>query len=145
MVNTHFRHGLIGLTSRVRGADLVCERAGVLQRRHDAAAIVITGDFNCNPTEEPYSVFRDHGFRDTFLEAGHVDGAVSTFHAFLGIDYDPRSFGGERFWRIDWILVRDGRCSVQVEHVEIVRSHVLATYPSDHYPVIAEMTLTRRE
>lgn len=51
---------------------------------------------------------------------------------------------GEHFspiCRCDWILTRDGACSFKVHSCEVLRDATPPIYPSDHYPVLAELTL----
>ena len=103
---------------------------------------VLTGDFNDNPDSEPYRIFGENGFADSFLAAGNRDGADSTFHGFEGAGYDPLRWGGdEPFWRVDWILTRDGARRVETRDCAIVRDAEPPAYPSDHYPVVADVLL----
>ena len=104
--------------------------------------LVVTGDFNCNPWSEAYHVLRDEGFIDTYRAAGHGDSATSsTFHGFRGENYFALDWGGELFWRVDWILTRDGDEPLQATSCTIVRHAFPSLYPSDHYPVVAEVLL----
>ena len=77
---------------------------------------------------------------DTYLVAGNDDGSEAhTFHAFEGSRYrDAHSDLGPR--RIDWILLRDPRGRLRPASHSIVRDHAGETYPSDHYPVVADLT-----
>lgn len=44
--------------------------------------------------------------------------------------------------RIDWILVRDGAsCPARIASCDILRRARPPVYPSDHYPVIADIEL----
>ncbi len=47
------------------------------------------------------------------------------------------------FGRIDWILIRDDAGQVKVRSHEILRDgdEEAGLYPSDHYPVLAELEL----
>jgi exonuclease III len=44
------------------------------------------------------------------------------------------------YWRIDWILVRGGELPAQVHSSDIVHDARPPLYPSDHFPVVAEVT-----
>ena len=103
---------------------------------------LVTGDFNCNPWDPAYRIFMSNGFTDTYRAAGNADTeASSTFHGFRGKDYFGLQWGGSIFWRVDWILTRDGSPRVQTTACTIVRDAEPPLYPSDHYPVVAEVML----
>lgn len=130
-LNTHFDH--IGEQAHVEGAGVLLKRVQGLAG--EALPVVLAGDFNCNAyrppgledvettfTDASYYLFAKHGFRDTFIEAGHHDSPESnTHHNYDGSHYDPR--GSHTAWRIDWILVRNGgSCAVFTRRFEIVRA-----------------------
>ena len=94
----------------------------------------MTGDFTCNPWSPAYRAF---------LAAGHGDSAAtSTFHGFRGADYFALERGGQVFWRVDWILTRDGEAMrAPTVSCTIVHDADLPIYPSDHWPVLAEVFL----
>jgi endonuclease/exonuclease/phosphatase family metal-dependent hydrolase len=142
-MNTQFEDGPGGAQSRLESSRLMVERGAMLQQQGEGRVpLVVTGDFNCNPWSEPYHVFLDAGFTDTYRAAGHGDSATSsTFHAFRGEDYFALDYGSELFWRVDWILTRDGDQPVRTTSCTIVRHAYPALYPSDHYPVVTELLL----
>ncbi len=149
-LNTHFEH--IGETSRVESVRLVLGRMDELRKQD--LPVIFTGDFNCNPwspgyrvyvettfTDRCYHMLRAYGFADAFLEAGGEDSpATFTFHG----------FEGDRYWaarhhmagRIDWILTLDGTRRILTRSYVLVRDHASQVYPSDHYPVVADLELT---
>ena len=135
-LNTHLDHK--SALSRSEGSKLIVERAATLQ---DGMAVILTGDFNCNPTSPPYHILQEAGFGDTYLAAGHRDGEVSTFHGFEGSAYSALRWGPEPFWRVDWILTRDGVQKISTLSCIVVRDAEPPFYPSDHYPVIADLLL----
>jgi endonuclease/exonuclease/phosphatase family metal-dependent hydrolase len=143
LMNTQFEDCAWGEQSRLESSRLIVERGGMLQEYGDGRVpLIVTGDFNCNPWSEPYLVFLDAGYTDTYRAAGHGDSATSsTFHAFRGEDYFALDYGSELFWRVDWILTRDGDQQVRTTSCTIVRHAYPALYPSDHYPVVAELLL----
>lgn len=140
-LNTHFEDGPDGAESRRESARLIVARmkamAGV------RLAVILAGDFNYNPGGEAHAIFRSAGYVDTFLAAGHQDGQESTYHGYEGDAYDARRYsdGANTYWRIDWIMVRQGAGPVRVLSSEIVRDANPPLYPSDHYPVIADLQL----
>ena len=129
--NTHFDH--ISEPARVGAAKVVLGKVGEVQG--GGVAIIITGDFNCLPDSDAYRQFRDYGFADTYVDAGHTDSdEVFTAHEFKGEDHqDPL--------RIDWILALGGAQRVVTTSSDIVRDHDGPVYPSDHYPVIADLQI----
>ena len=138
-LNTHLDH--VSSSARREGSRLILRKIDELQEEEDLPAVV-TGDFNCRPGTRVYRSFVSRGFVDTYLVAGHEDTAdANTFHAFKGRRYrDARPGLGPR--RIDWILLKDPRRRLRAVSHSIVRDHDEGSgaYPSDHYPVLAELT-----
>ena len=100
------------------------------------------GDFNCNPWSSPYQTFLGQEFTDMYRAAGHGDSAdSSTFHGFHGERYFALEWGDQIFWRVDWLLCRDGVRRVQPTSCTIVRDAEPPVFASDHYPVVAEFLL----
>ena len=139
-VNTHLDH--VSEPARVEGSGLILRQSEKTRTNHGELPTVVTGDFNCTPGTRPYRVFIEDGFVDTFLVAGNEDDAY-TFHAFKGARFTP-SDTDKPTGRIDWILVRDEAGRVKIRSHEILRDgdEAAGTYPSDHYPVLAELELT---
>jgi endonuclease/exonuclease/phosphatase family metal-dependent hydrolase len=142
-LNTHLDHKS-GLARR-EGSKLILQRAAELSDRPgDVPAIVVTGDFNSRPGSSPYQNFAKTGFADTYLAAGNEDTKdANTFHAFEGTRFrDAHPERGPR--RLDWILLKDLRNRLRIETHRIVRDGDVDSglYPSDHYPVLAELALT---
>ena len=160
-LNTHFDH--VGETARQQSSQLICDRLAALAQ--DELPVVVTGDFNANAwlpahvayvenpqrtidtavpqglTTAPYQTFRRHHFQDCFLAAGHVDSLEKyTFHRYQGAQYRPDE--SHMALRIDWILTKDGRFSWQTHSCDIIRDAQPPHYPSDHYPVLATLTLS---
>lgn len=126
-LNTHFDHR--GVTARANSAKLLVDRVG----RWDAKyPVIITGDFNADAERSsPWQILTSNGFSDTWLAAEKREGPKTTFGGFKAPD--PNADG-----RIDWILVRG---SLHVPYCEIVTYNDHGRYPSDHYPVLAQVTL----
>lgn len=136
-LNTHLDH--VSEAARAEGAGLI---ARWLERADLKVPVALTGDFNCEPGSAAYRVFARAGFADAHLLAGNQP--TNTFHAFEGEEYRSRP-GREA--RIDWILLRDnpgadgGGRRWRVRSCEAVRDAEPPVYPSDHYPVVAELSL----
>ena len=138
-LNTHFEDGSWGEQSRINASKLIISQIAQLTSKQP---VIVTGDFNCNPWSEPYRMFHDNGFKDTYREAGNADSVESsTLHIYKGKDYFALDFGNEMLWRVDWILTLDGDQKVQTIASTIGRDASPPTYPSDHYPIISEIRL----
>ena len=130
-INTHLDHE--SGPARMAGADLILSRLSA-----GDAPIVMTGDFNCGPASKTYKIFAGAGFIDAHLAAGKPP--ANTFHEFRGESYRSKVAGREV--RLDWILLRDGaHAGWKVRSCEVVRDAEPPLYPSDHYPVLAEVSL----
>ncbi len=141
-VNTHLDH--VSEQARVEGNRLILRQTEKTRKSRGDLPTIVTGDFNCTPKTPPYGVFIENGFVDTFLAAGNEDDEDAyTFHAFKGKRFTPADTD-KPTGRIDWILVRDPQERVQIRSHEILRDgdEAAGTYPSDHYPVLAELELT---
>jgi len=117
---------------RIEGAKLISKRLNDLS--NDAQFQIVTADFNAGPDTETYRVFRDIGFEDAFLIAGGSDDdpMAYTYHGFKG--ERPGHCG-----RIDWILLRGKETQPRALSCSILRDQAPPLYPSDHYPVIADI------
>lgn len=132
-LNTHLDH--ISSHARVEGSRLILD---MLKRVAAGAPVVVTGDFNCNPGSKTYGLYESAGFSDAHILAGNAP--ERTFHRFRGDGFKPKKPGAEG--RLDWVLVRDGEGGGwEVLDCKAVRDGEPPLYPSDHYPVYAELRL----
>lgn len=133
-LNTHLDHKSVA--SRHRGASLIVRRfEGLAGER---LPVIVTGDFNADPGSPVHRIFTESGFGDAHLLANNL--LARTFHKFQGEEFvSPRP---EREGRIDWVLVRDAAhmFSLAETHCQIVRDAAPPVYPSDHYPVVADIS-----
>ena len=131
VINTHFDHR--GKLARIESAKLI--RNFINQLPKDAQ-VVITGDFNASVGSGPYQALfsplaeAKSPVVDTFRLL-HPTGksAEGTFNGFKGTDSGTR---------IDWIAASRG---MEIIAAEIDRSSRDGRYPSDHFPVTAEVRL----
>ena len=140
-LNTHLDH--VSALARREGSKLIVRRVEEVSKRTgvDPPAI-ITGDFNSRPGNSVYRTFTESGFVDTYLAAGNEEGA-NTFHAFWGARYrDAHPHRGPR--RIDWIFLKDpkGRLRVKSHRVIHDADESAGLYPSDHYPILADFSIS---
>lgn len=131
VLNTHFDHR--GREARLRSAQLI--------RRHvemvAGSPVVLLGDFNALPGSRPYrALTEDTGnlaeLHDPLASFEPDDPSLATFHGF-----DGEADAG----RIDWILFNR-----QVEPIEawVDQYNEDGRYPSDHYPVVADVRIVDR-
>lgn len=134
-VNTHLDH--ISDRARVEGSALILKWLDGPEA--DGAPVLLTGDFNCEPSSKARGVFTNAGFSDAHLASVHAP--ANTFHAFRGEGFRGR--GPSKEHRIDWVLLRDSLRGERwsIEYYSIVRDAEPPLYPSDHYPVVVDLAL----
>ena len=140
LFNTHLDH--VSQPSREKSALLLAER--IRARRH-AEPFLLTGDFNVGEDNRVVTDLKgktvlggaDEGesenlvpMVDTFrvVHRGATD--VGTFNGFKG---------NHRGDKIDYVFAPPG---VEVLGADILRDNIDGRYPSDHYPVTAQLLLT---
>lgn len=123
LYNTHLPYRDSDEPIRVRCAELIRDRLGKLAATEP---VILLGDFNTTAESRAYSSLTK-SLTDAWTAAQERSGPQGTFHGFTG---KP-----ER--RIDWILVR----GLKVNRVETVTTQREGRYPSDHFPLIAELDL----
>ncbi len=137
-LNTHLDHH--SEWARREGGKLILRQIAKL--RGDGQPVMVTGDFNCTPADALYHHFVKNGFVDAYRASGNRDTITSnTFHGFKGPDFEP--WNPDMTVRIDWILTQDGRWSIQTNSCTIIHDNQAPLYPSDHYPVLADLTFYR--
>jgi len=124
-LNTHLDHR--GERARECGAELIAERLDAIAP--DVPAVV-TGDLNCTPGSSPYERLTRRFDDAREISAHPHHGPTDTYHEFTG---DP-----ER--RIDYVLV-DG---FGVRQYATLADRWDDRYPSDHFPVLAELVVEDR-
>lgn len=128
-VNTHFDHQ--SAEAREKSAALIVEK---MKDFDHELPIILTGDFNTSPDSLPHQTLTSDGaFVDLWDSAEtRVNEELGTFNGF----HDPTGGGPDR--RIDWILAKG---NVSTETIEINNYQKNGQFPSDHYPVIADITI----
>lgn len=123
LFNTHLPYRAEDEAARLRGARLLRERIDALPQ---GEAVVVTSDFNTSPDGAVHAVLvGETRLRDAWEVAASRSGPQGTFHAFTG----------KAARRIDWILVR----GFVVRHVRTIDAREDGRYPSDHFPVLADL------
>lgn len=129
-LNTHLDH--VGEVARHEGASLVLEQSKVLS---EGLPIIVTGDFNAEPSDEPIKVLTDPSddrhLMHTRSVAGFTYGPEWSFHDYGKIPYDKRPF-------IDYIFVKG---AIKVLRHAVLTDTLNEVYPSDHCPVISTLVI----
>jgi endonuclease/exonuclease/phosphatase family metal-dependent hydrolase len=124
--NTHLDHEV--QIAREKGAALILEK---LRSLDTTLPIILTGDFNAKArANKTYDILIEGGFSDSWFAATKRGTDVATFHG-----YKPATPGGAH---IDWILTRG---AVQSHESEVITFEQNGQQPSDHFPVMATLTL----
>lgn len=145
-VNTHLDH--LSEQARNEGSRVILQQLSRI--RPNTTPCFLTGDFNSPPdllpsnhnghTATPYGIFRECGFVDVYhIARTKGNGGENTFHGFAGEEF--RGKDNAAAWRIDWILALPGARSVFAKSYAVVRKSNPPLYPSDHYPVIADIEI----
>jgi endonuclease/exonuclease/phosphatase family metal-dependent hydrolase len=129
--NTHFDHR--GTKARLGSAKLLLEQVKTIA---GDIPVVITGDFNCSDTEQPYRIMIDesnpHHFKDALTHS------KLPHHGPLGSWTNGFSFPGAPGKRIDFVFVKN---DVEVLKHAILSDSWSGRLPSDHLPVLAEVVV----
>lgn len=123
--NTHFDN--VGAKAKHESVPLLASR---IARIAPDIPVVLTGDFNTREGSEIYENLLSCGLRNTKFLAEKYDDCA-TYH-----DYNPFVLNTKP---IDYIFV-NGYCSA-VKSSIVDSDTVNLVYPSDHFPIIVEMTL----
>lgn len=121
VLNTHLDHESI--EARTRGARLLLDRAP-----KDGDPCVVCGDFNADPGEEAVRLLSS-ALIDVVAHADPRALDVPTFHDFGALK-------GGRSLHIDYIFVSG---DVEVAGASVDAWKPEGPWPSDHYPVVAEL------
>lgn len=136
--NTHFDH-VCGLARRL-GVEIILRYIHEYNKT-DPLPTIIMGDFNAKRNSKCVRMLREntHGYSDLrFVDVysyfdKHHEEPMNTYHGFKGkLGKSP----------IDYIFVTD---DFTVENVKIDTSMIDGRYPSDHYPVIATLSLKKKQ
>jgi endonuclease/exonuclease/phosphatase family metal-dependent hydrolase len=122
--NVHLDHQ--SQPSRERSVELVLK---TIAAREPAAPVIVTGDFNAGEAN-PATKAMATRFADSFRMLHPQASEVGTFTGF--------ELGKTQGEKIDYIFVEPG---TPVTRAEILRAARDGRYPSDHFPVVAELRL----
>jgi len=121
--NTHLDH--MGTAARKNSAILILKKMKELNRRD--LPVILMGDFNGGPDSEPLRCL-EKNLTDTYVAAG-VNDTAGTFNGFGSSDAEKE--------RIDFIFT--GKKGFAVKGYRVIREFHDGLYPSDHFPVTADL------
>ena len=125
--NTHFDHA--SEEARQQAAKLLLSR---LEKLSPELPVIVTGDFNASAERStPWETLTSGGLSDAWLKAEQKAGPEHTFGSFA----PPKEAQKDR---IDWILFKG---PIKATRCETDTYNENGRYPSDHYPVSAELRL----
>jgi len=131
--NTHMDDG--SRKARENGARMIMDH---IQKRAESFPLVLMGDFNAPEDSEALKIIKGNSEADQKLGIQMVDSFrvlyperenVGTYNGFTGQSDGPK---------IDYIMVRP---SMNVIEASILQTNQKGRYPSDHYPVTAQVSL----
>ena len=128
--NTHFDH--MGKIARRESARLLTDKIAVIAKN---TPVVVTGDFNAHPDDEPIRVIVDSSSKNRLIDAKSVSllphyGPVGTFNGFGPKERDKQP--------IDYIFIKNG---FRVLRHATLSESIEGRFSSDHFPVMAAVQL----
>ncbi|WP_294304719.1 endonuclease/exonuclease/phosphatase family protein [uncultured Chryseobacterium sp.] len=127
-LNLHFDH--VGNVARVKSSELILKKIKEINPKN--LPVTVSGDFNLTEDSEPIKIMSKN-LKDSFYhsETKHY-GPKGTFTGF-DVNEVPKE-------RIDYIFVK-GFSIKSHRHINDRRENLL--YPSDHFPVLAELQFVK--
>lgn len=129
--NTHFDHR--GENARRESAALILERVKSIAGDNP---VVVTGDFNTRPTNQPYRILTEIKNENHLKDAYFL--TKTPRHGPTGTTTNGFLFPGLPDNRIDYIFVKN---KVEVWKHAILSDSWSGRLPSDHLPVLARLTV----
>lgn len=126
VLNTHFDH--IGTEARLKSAQLIKSKLNALAGN---LPVIVTGDFNCEPTEAPYATMTNNEhYKLADAGKGNMEGTYCTF-----------AVNGQPCKRIDYIFFSADWTG---SNYQVINDNDGQNYPSDHLPIMSIFTITKK-
>lgn len=126
VLNSHWDH--LSIRSRNNSALLLLEKA---EEYAPDVPVIITGDFNCKAKTVAYASLIEGGFTDCMYTAPDTDSGA-TYHGYYKTNLSQEL-------PIDHILFKTS--NGRAESYRVIRDKYDGIYPSDHFPIVADVTL----
>ncbi len=127
VLNTHFDH--IGKVARIESAKQISQW---LKLHHPETAMIVMGDFNAGEKSLPYNTLVGEKSQFPLIDSFRAHIPVASDEEGTGHGFRGTRTGG----RIDWILHNS---HFKTSAASIVSTKVQDRYPSDHFPVTANL------
>ncbi len=128
--NTHFDH--IGIVARQESAKLIVQKIQALNTKN--YPVILTGDFNLKPEEVPVQYISSK-MQNSRLASKLVYGNADTWNGFKFME-QPKG-------TIDYIFINHHKKWSVSRFATLTDSYDL-TYPSDHFPIMATLLLSKK-
>lgn len=129
MANTHFDH--VGKVARAASAELIKAYLAGMKAGGSTAPVIVSGDFNSEPIEEPYLNMLDERHKDLILFDSRP--TASTAGTYCGF-----KVGGMPCKTIDFIFHTQEWVA---RNYQVITDNDGTYYPSDHLPVVVDFDL----
>ena len=127
--NTHLDH--ISQYARENGTRVILS---TIQMMAPGFPVILMGDFNADEENNVYKMITEFGLKDTYRDIRHEsDSTDLTYHGWQN---------ESGLTRIDYVFVST---DFHVKNTKVVREKVNGIYPSDHFPVVSDIEITRPE
>jgi endonuclease/exonuclease/phosphatase family metal-dependent hydrolase len=120
--NTHFDH--VGKEARKKSAKIIL---ATIEQEKERLPVLVTGDFNSQPDEEPYRIIIASGQLKDSRPANEAQGTYCTF----AVDGPACTLIDHVFVSTEW----------KVLNYQVIKDNDGNYYPSDHLPVMVEVEL----
>lgn len=129
VLNTHFDH--VGVEARKKSAELILLKIAELNTQNHP--VILLGDFNATPDSEPIKLLKGKMTEARVVAANVKRPQLGSFNAF------DSSKPADRL--IDHIFISS---DLKVSNYEMLVESREGRYPSDHFPVVAELQLAEK-
>jgi endonuclease/exonuclease/phosphatase family metal-dependent hydrolase len=133
---------------RTRSAEQLVAEAERVRMAQNCQRVFIAGDFNADCTCPMYSVITGAGYMDSYLSVnGEYESGSFTYHDFKGPEHKPAGPEESDFDRcIDFVFawpstLKVSQALIDKEQYGIRGPEPGGIWPSDHYPLIADISL----
>lgn len=129
MVNTHFDH--IGKKARLMSSVMIKAYLAGMKAGGSTAPMIVSGDFNSEPTEEPYLAIVDEKTKDLILYDSRPAASIAGTFCGFKVGAMPCRTIDFIFHTSEWVA----------RNYQVITDNDGTFYPSDHLPVLAEFDL----